>query len=146
MLTPSATVSIVDNDAAPELSSANISVGEGDGQAVVTLSLSAPSGFEVQVQYGTVDGTAVAGEDYTATSGTAVIPVGEGSTEVPITILNDGIDETDEAFTLELWDPVNTGLVTPEVIITITDDDLPDLPFSDGFESGDTSAWSVTVP
>jgi uncharacterized repeat protein (TIGR01451 family) len=40
---------------------------------------------------------------------------------------------------------VNESIVTNEVLNTIGSL-LPSLPFSDGFESGDTSAWSLTVP
>ncbi len=137
---------IADDDPEPELAAINVEVAEGAGTAVVELSLSALSAFEIEAHYATQDGTAVAGDDYVAVSGVALIPPMTPATEVTIPILDDADDEPEEVFTLELWDPVNAVLLTPVVTVTILDDDEPSLPFSDGFESGDTSAWSATVP
>ena len=75
----------------------------------VELSLSALSAFEIEAHYATQDGTAVAGDDYVAVSGVALIPPMTPATEVTIPILDDADDEPEEVFTLELWDPVNAG-------------------------------------
>ena len=65
----------------------------GDGRAL-SASVSA-----------TGDGTAVAGEDYTATSVTLAFAPGETEKTVPVPVLNDGHDEGEETFTLTLSNP-----------------------------------------
>ena len=51
----------------------------------------------------TVDGTAVAPDDYAAIKGVlVVVPAGAKSVEVPLDIVNDGKDEPDEWFRVEL--------------------------------------------
>ena len=66
----------------------------------VTLSR-APSGT-VTVDYATSDGTATAGSDYTATSGTLTFAAGEMSKTVSVPVLDDAHDEGSETLTLTL--------------------------------------------
>ena len=134
-----------DDDPAPELWAVGIEVEEGAGLAVVTLELSAPTSFEVVANYATVDGTAMAPEDYETVIGPATIPPLDTMTTVEIPIVNDWIEESPEFFTLELSGVVNAVLATPSVEVTIFDDDAGIL-FGDGFESGDTARWSATTP
>src|SRR5262249_42084386 len=66
----------------PTLAINNLSVTEGNSGttgAVFAVSLSAPSSSPVTVQYATADGTASAGSDYQATSGTLTFAPGETS-------------------------------------------------------------------
>ena len=59
--------------APPALSDQRRDVTEGNSRtanAAFTVSLSAPSGLPVSVSWATADGTALAGSDYTAASGT----------------------------------------------------------------------------
>ena len=66
-----ATGTINDDDALPQLSIAGATVDEGDtAQFVVTLTPA--SGKQVTVSYSTADGTAKASEDYTAASSTTL--------------------------------------------------------------------------
>ncbi|MEZ4811737.1 MAG: Calx-beta domain-containing protein [Allomuricauda sp.] len=87
----------------PTLSIDDISVNEDAGTATftVTHTLVATAGpFTVDFQ--TVDGTALAGSDYTYTSGTLSFNGTIGDTEtiiVPIT--NDGIAESEETYTIQ---------------------------------------------
>ena len=70
---------IVDNDAVPSLAINDVTVTEGDSgsvNAVFTVNLSAPSGLPVSVKYATANGTATAGSDYTAKSGTLTFAAG----------------------------------------------------------------------
>jgi hypothetical protein len=144
--TPSTSaVTIFDNDPMVDLSGADLVVLETVGQAMVELTLSAASGFQVSVDYATVDGTATAPADYGAVSGTAFINAGALSTTVPISIVDDPDVEGDEQFTLELANPDNAVLLTPTVVVTISDDDGSGI-FADGFETGDLSSWSAFVP
>ena len=70
-----------------------------------TVSLSRAARDGVSVDYETADGTATAGEDYTAVSGTLVFPPGETERTVAVAILDDAIDEGRETFFLRLSNP-----------------------------------------
>ena len=61
----------------------------------------------IAVDFETIDGTAVAGEDYTATSGTLVFAPGEITKTVEVQIVVDDYLEPDEQFTMLLSNPVN---------------------------------------
>ena len=77
-------VSIVDNDtkvATPGLFARGAIVDEKDRSVLIPVILGGPGGqasdSRVTVHYATVDGTAVAGADYTAVSGTLSFAPGE---------------------------------------------------------------------
>ena len=57
------------------------------------------------VSYVTADGTATAGDDYTAASGTLTFNAGDTSQTVEITVLTDSDDEGQETLTLTLSNP-----------------------------------------
>ena len=59
----------------------------------------------VSVDYATVDGTALAGEDYTATSGSLTFEAGETSKTVVVSVLDDAHDDDGETLTLKLSNP-----------------------------------------
>ena len=69
----------------------------------VTLSRAAAQ--PVSVDYATANGTATAGADYTAASGTLVFAPGETEKTVAVAILDDAIDEGKETFKLRLSNP-----------------------------------------
>ncbi len=56
----------------------------------------------VSVDYETIDDSAVAGEDYRATSGTLVFSSGELEQDIAISILDDSKQEPDESFIVKL--------------------------------------------
>jgi hypothetical protein len=117
---------IQNDDADPTVSVANAAVVEGDtGTTTLSLpvTLSGPSGREVDVDYATSDGTATAGSDYTATSGTLVFNAGETSHQIDITVSGDFLDEGDETITVTLTAPFNADLGTDVATGTITNDD-----------------------
>ena len=90
-------------DPPPALSVADARAEEGVDATLdfaVTLDR-APTGA-VTVEYATSDGTATAGEDYTATSGTLTFAAGETQKTVPVPVLDDAIDEGEETLTLRL--------------------------------------------
>ena len=58
------------------------------------------------VDYSTADGTALAGSDYTAVNGTLTWPDGlSGNRTISITIIDDGMLEPSESFTVMLSNP-----------------------------------------
>ena len=78
-------------------------VDEGEGALLafaVTLDRAATG--TVAVDYATADGTAPAGADYTATSGTLTFRAGESSQTIEVAVLDDSHDESEETLTLTL--------------------------------------------
>ncbi|MEM8960297.1 MAG: Calx-beta domain-containing protein [Acidobacteriota bacterium] len=107
----------------PEVSIDDVTVTEADVDAVFTVLLSQSSNRAVTVSYTTADGSAVAGADYTAASGTVTIPAGETSATIPVAVLDDLLDELDETFTVTLSDADGGVLVDDTGVGTILDDD-----------------------
>ncbi len=127
-----ATGTITDNDTAPILSINNVSVSEGDlgtTDAVFTVTLSALSGFDVTVDFGTQDNSAAAGSDYTAVRGTVTILAGSTSGTIAVPILGDTLDEPDETFFVNLSNAVHAIILEGQDhgVGTIADDDLAPL-------------------
>src|SRR5205807_607517 len=117
---------IPNDDPQPSLSIGSASVTEGNSGTTpmtVTVFLSAASGRTVTVNYATADGTATAGSDYTATSGTLAFAPGETSKTVAVTVLGDTSLEADETFGLALSGPVNAKLARASATGTIRNDD-----------------------
>ena len=77
---------------------ASARITTNSAQAIVDVRLSTPTQQPVSVAFRTVDGTAVAGLDYTPTNGVLNFPPGsfEGSIAVPLGC--DALDEADEYF------------------------------------------------
>ena len=111
----------------PVLSVADAEAREGVDEAVAfEVSLSRAftgAGHRVRVSYATADGTAKAGEDYTATSGTLVFVAGETSKTVRVPILDDGHDEGAETFLLRLSNVVGARAGDLEATGTIRNTD-----------------------
>ena len=91
----------------------------------MTVRLSAASLQTITVDYATSDGTATAGEDYTAASGTVTFSPGDITETVSVSITDDDIDEDAETLKITLSDPVNATVPAGagEGTISITDDD-----------------------
>ena len=120
---------ILDDDDPPSLTlSGDIMIEEGDSgtvTAVFTATLSSPSSKTITVDYATVDGTAIAGEDYLTASGIITFAPGAISQTISIDIVPDTIDEFDETFTVELSNPDNVTLADSSAQVTILDNDDP---------------------
>lgn len=117
---------ITDDDAQAALSVADAETIEGDGGTgtlVFPVTLSAPSGFPVTVDFATASGTAAAPGDFTAASGTLSFPAGTAQRTVDVVIVRDFQDETDETFTLGLSGPTNATLADGSGAGLIRDDD-----------------------
>jgi DNA-binding beta-propeller fold protein YncE len=81
-----------------------------ENEAVFTVSLSAPFAEPVTVSYATADGTAKAGTNYTATSGTLTFPAGMTTQTIRVPILDSGSQTTSLAFTVNLSNPQSATL------------------------------------
>ena len=83
------------------------------------------------VTYATADGTAIAGTNYTAATGTITFPAGTTTEQVPVTILG-GVASTAD-FTLNLTTPVNATISDATATATIQNPgvSLPTLSIAD---------------
>lgn len=95
----------------------------GSQAALFAVSLTRPSPLRITVAYATANGTATAGSDYTATSGTLVFAPGQTDKTIAVPVLGDTTFEPDETFTLTLSSPVNVTLGTATATGTIRNDD-----------------------
>jgi len=125
---PIAALVIADNDPAPVIafSSATYSASEADGSATITVTRSINSEAPISVNYLATAGTATAGSDFTATSGTLTWADGDGATKsFTVPLINDTTNENDETLTLTLSNPTGSAsLGTPaSATLTITNDD-----------------------
>ena len=103
------------------LSVADAQIEEGsDAVLAFTVTLSRALSDTVTVQYGTTDGTATAGADYTATTGTLTFAVGDTSKTVSVPVLDDGHDEGSETMTLRLQSPSPTRVKLADASATGT--------------------------
>ena len=120
-----ATGTITDDDDPPGLSIDDApAVREGD-PAEFVVRLSAASGKVVTVAYATRDGTAVAGADYTSTSGTLRFDAGETRQTLAVPTVEDATAEETEGFTVQLREPAGATVADGTATGTITDDDDP---------------------
>ena len=107
------------------LSVADAEVQEGPGAALAfSVTLDRATSAAVQVDYATRDGTAQAGSDYTANSGTLNFAPGETAKTVTVAVLDDSHDEGSETLTLVLSNPSGAYLADGEAVGTIENSDL----------------------
>ena len=118
------TFTITDDDNAPSLSINDMSANENNATTNLTVTLSAASGKDVTVDYATSDGTATAGSDYTATSGTLTISAGDTTGTIGITVLADNLDEDlAETLAVTLSNATNATISDSTGNFMISDDD-----------------------
>ncbi len=118
---------IVNDDPLPSLSINDVSVNEGNSgttTATFTVSLSAASGQTVSVSYATANGTATAGSDYVASSGTLTFSPGVTARSVAVTVNGDTAVESDETFSVGLSSPTNASIARGTGTGTIVNDDV----------------------
>jgi sugar lactone lactonase YvrE len=92
-----------------------------ENEALFTVSLSTPFAEPVTVNYTSADGTALAGTNYTATSGTLTFPPGITMQTIRVPIFDSGSQTTSLTFTASLSDPqlatlsqsLATGTIAP---------------------------------
>jgi chitinase len=100
------------------------SIGPETGKTLLTVALSAPSGFTVTVAYAVTGGDATAGSDFTLMSGTLTFSPGQTTKTIQATIRTDRLAEPDEEFVVGLTAPSH-ALLGANVLHshTILDDD-----------------------
>jgi hypothetical protein len=117
--------SILDDE--PRISINSVSKKEGNGgttQFTFTISLSAAYDQPVAVNYSTANGTATAGADYQAKSGTVTFAPGQTTQTITIVVYADKAVESNETFFVNLSSPSsNVFFLAPQGTGTILDDD-----------------------
>ncbi len=88
-----------------------VSPSAGGTSVVFTVSLDTAASATVTVDYATTDGTAVAGTDYTATSGTLTFQPGQTSLTVSVPILVDTSASGTTTFSLNLSDASSNAVI-----------------------------------
>jgi hypothetical protein len=111
--------------ATPVIVAFNTSTSEGDKSATiyVPVTLSGPMSQSVSVDYATADGTATAGSDYQAATGSVTFAPGETSKSIPITVSGDSQPEQNEQFIIVFSNVSGAALSTPQVTVTLINDD-----------------------
>jgi ABC-type oligopeptide transport system substrate-binding subunit len=132
----------------PGISIDDLRLDEGNGgstSALFTVSLSSVESGPVTVDFATADGTAKAGSDYTATSGTLTIPAGQRSATISVPVSGDKGVEADETFTLALTNP-NSGTVTDaSAVVTVVNDDSAPAAEAQAVSMNEDAAKPITL-
>jgi RHS repeat-associated protein len=128
-----ATGIILDDDGTGEnrallVSSVELIEGDSGSQtAVFNVTLSRPALTDLTFNYQTVDGSATAGEDYVAQTGTLTFLAGQTEATVEVQVNGDYVLENDEFFTLTIT-PQDGSSAPVEATATVISDDLQNPP------------------
>lgn len=125
VISPNATVTITENDSAPQISINPVSYTVDENSEFVTLIVNRNynTAGNLTFSYSTSNGTAVAGSDYTSSSGTLTFNDGETTKSISVPILNDSIYESNESFAVVISNPSNGTISNANATVTITDND-----------------------
>jgi Ca2+-binding RTX toxin-like protein len=118
------TINDDDSTVTSQLSINDITVVEGqNSNAILTVTVNNPSTQPISVNYTTAPINATANVDYTSKTGTITIAPNTATATISIPILNDNLNEPDEAFTVTLSNAVNATINPDEAIgqVIITD-------------------------
>ena len=115
-----------DDDITVSFAAATVSVGEGAGTGTFRIMLSTTRATDLTVGYTEVSGssTAVVGTDYTALSGSVVVPAGDRQADIVVTLTDDSTVAADKTLTLSLTDGSGYVAADPDTaVMTIVNDD-----------------------
>lgn len=149
-----ATVTILDDDgtgSTVQFSPTSYSANETPGNSTVMLAITATRlgdpNASITVSYATSNGSAAAGSDYLASTGSVVFGPSETQKLISITILNDDLIENGENFFVSLTNATNASISGAPATVTIADDDSPtaSIGFSASSYNVDEGAGSVTL-
>lgn len=103
---------------------ANNRARENDGEFVLVFELSQPSTQPLVIIYASVDGAAVAGNDYQPARGVLTLKPGKMRAEVRLGLIDDDLSEVEEDLQIFVTvDPNVARLSHHPVVVTIDDDD-----------------------
>ena len=140
---------IIRDDDPGQLSAGDCAVVEGASgpiACVVEVRLGAPSPLPVTVDFATAGGTATAGADFLASSGTLTFDPGSLVREVTVSVLGDVSVELDETFFVHLSNPLNATILDGAGLGTIVDDDAGSLSTLELTHGGRVAADLASAP
>ena len=154
-----ATGTITDDDApsGPTLSIGDVSIAEGNSGtqlATFTVTLSAAQSGPVNFDLATANGTATAGSDYVAKASSGLsIAAGTNSKTFTVIINGDTTQEPNEAFFVNLINPIGATIADGQAVGTITNDDaaatptlsIADASVSEGNSGTKTLTFTVSL-
>jgi len=129
----------------------NIKHGVEENAKSITIEVARQEGSKgvVSIDYATVDGSATAGSDYTATQGTLTWGTGDmDNKKLTVPILDDSVFEGKETFSVALSNPTNGATLgeNTETTVVIADNEYGVGITDSSFESGESdlphSVWS----
>src|SRR5204862_5391668 len=125
----------------------DVTVAEGDSgtaNAVFTVSRNGGSSGTVTVDYATANGTAIAGTDYLAQSGSLTFASGQTSRTITVLVNGNTVDQVNRTFFVNLTNSVAASILDDEGQGTITDDDGPTIAIDDvTLEEGDSGTTNA---
>jgi hypothetical protein len=126
---------ILNDDAVPSFTITDTTVTETDAGTITAnflVRITNPSDKTITVQYGTANGTAIAGADYNSQTGTLIYASGDTLKTISITVNGDLYNEVNETFFILLSNVVNATISDSQGVCTILDNDpLPNMTISD---------------
>lgn len=140
----STTITIVDDDLANVFVTASDDMARENNASGGTFVVSRIGRLDVNLQVNyTLEGTAEAGADYPANSGTVIIPAGSATVDIPITAINDALNEGEETVTMRLSSSPSYNVGNPgSATIIIVDDEGANVTLS----ASDSSAAETANP
>ncbi|MEO5703275.1 MAG: Calx-beta domain-containing protein [Gammaproteobacteria bacterium] len=118
-----AALTIIDNDNTPptlQFESDGYHIIEQGGMATITVTRSGATHIPVSVGYTTANGTATAGSDYTAVSGTLNFAANDTAKTFTVPIIVDTKTEPDETVNLTLSNPSGGAVLGPQQVSVLT--------------------------
>jgi len=113
---------ITSDDPKAKLRIRDAQVTEGDGDMVFNVDLDRAVNVDVLVDYKTLDGSAVAGDDYTAKSTTLTFPANTNPTkQIRIPVKDDIVYEGKEDFQVQLYNNFNANIAREAATGTVLD-------------------------
>ena len=108
-----------------QVASSSINTIEFNPTAAVAVNRTGDVSSSTSIDYATIDGTATAGSDYTATTGTLTFAPGELSKTITVPIVDDHLYEAgSETFSVVLSNPTGGAILnTSATVVTIVDND-----------------------
>lgn len=150
---PTLTIDFTEPQSLPTLSiKEGAAIENGTDDVSFEISLSEAPAETVSVDFTTQDGTATAGNDFVAQSGTLQFGPNNPLTQtVTIQVVDNNVTEADEQFSLLLQNPVGAELVTNMATGSIVDNDpqptirIGDLPVDEGMADTSTAVLLVQL-
>lgn len=139
-------VTIEDDDTGISFSATTANVSEDGTNIVVNVRRTGDTSATNTVDYATADIGALAGSDYTSTSGTLTFAPGDTNHTITVSITADSSYETNETFRISLSDPEGGAALgaASNIVVTILEDDST-IGFTASTALGNENGSTVTL-